>query len=120
MRLRQSSVVVHRRDLVLDAVAARERIARQQNQQNPGEAHQCASPAECTEPAGCASYHRKYFRYWWISFSERFWFGIGTPLNSLSSAFAWSSLASISSGDLSQCSIHSPLRRLVTPARSGP
>src|SRR5262245_36236549 len=55
-----------------------------------------------------------------ISASVRPWFGIGMLLCSFSIAWAAGSVFSMVSGDLSQRASQSSVRRLVTPARSGP
>src|SRR5205823_2297302 len=62
----------------------------------------------------------KYLMYCPISTSLKPWFGIGTLLYSFSIALASGSVSSIFSGSLSQSLNHASLRRLVTPAISGP
>src|SRR5262249_1020472 len=83
-------------------------------------APQCPDVEAFTEPGGCASIQWKYLMYCLISASLRLWFGIGRLLNSFSMAFASASVSSIFSGALSQRVSQASLRRLVTPARSGP
>src|SRR5689334_1455351 len=124
--LRHRRVVVHRGDLVLDAVAAGEgggdhRENRCEEQGEEGALHGQCPPCDWGfAPAGCLSYHSKYSRYCLISASVRLWFGIGILLNSFSIAFASASVCSIFSGSFSQRVSQSTLRCLVTPARSGP
>src|SRR5687767_9611711 len=116
-------MIVDRRDLVLDAMAAphgRGRLKRQEQSCDDGTAHNQWAALTVAAPAGWESIQWKYLMYCLISASLRPWLGIGILLYSFSIALASASVSGVLSGSFIHLNSQASLRRLVTPATSGP